>query len=121
MERPYCCGKHFAFLEGWQRESALYTMLAGKLPLPDVLEKCPGVLMLEYCPFVTMLDVLERQEKTGPERGIVLAGGASRRMGQSKAELPLLGRSLLEWQVEKFRAMGIADILLSGENCPAGV
>ncbi len=77
--------------------------------------------MLEYCPFVTMLDVLERQEKTGPERGIVLAGGASRRMGQSKAELPLLGRSLLEWQVEKFRAMGIADILLSGENCPAGV
>lgn len=61
-----------------------------------------------------------RQKKRSPSlSGIVLAGGASRRMGTSKAELLLNGKSLLEWQVEKFRSLGITDILLSGRDCPA--
>lgn len=48
--------------------------------------------------------------------GIVLAGGRSKRMGRSKAELTLGGRSLLQWQVDKLRALGIEDIMLSGSG-----
>lgn len=48
--------------------------------------------------------------------GIVLAGGMSRRMGRCKAELPLQGKSLLQWQVEKLRSLGVQDILISGES-----
>lgn len=51
--------------------------------------------------------------------GIVLAGGASRRMGRNKAELTLMGKTLLERQADKFRELGIRDIMLSGEKCPA--
>lgn len=50
--------------------------------------------------------------------GIVLAGGMSRRMGKSKAELRLNGRSFLRWQMEKLRTLGIEDIMLSGAACP---
>lgn len=50
--------------------------------------------------------------------GIVLAGGTSRRMGTSKAELMLEGKSLLSRQVGKLQALGIRDILLSGRDCP---
>lgn len=51
--------------------------------------------------------------------GVVLAGGASRRMGRNKAELTLMGKTLLQRQVDKLLALGIRDIMLSGENCPA--
>lgn len=51
--------------------------------------------------------------------GVVLAGGASRRMGRDKAGLMLLGRTLLQRQADKLLALGIQDIMLSGENCPA--
>lgn len=50
--------------------------------------------------------------------GIILAGGASRRMGQNKAELVLDGKTLLEWQTDKLRALGMEDIMLSGAGCP---
>lgn len=50
--------------------------------------------------------------------GVVLAGGASRRMGRNKAELTLMGKTLLERQADKFQELGIRDIMLSGENCP---
>lgn len=63
----------------------------------------------------------ERREKLTakpPITGIILAGGASSRMGQNKAELQLQGTSLLAWQTEKLRKLGITDILLSGQNCP---
>ena len=54
-----------------------------------------------------------------PLSGVVLAGGASRRMGRNKAELTLMGKTLLLRQVEKLQALGIRDIMLSGETCPA--
>lgn len=223
-------GKYFTSLEDWRRETELYTVLSGNLPVPEVLDSRPGFLALEYLPCATMLDVLERQEKDGfapgpwealaawlrrcrqlcarlpgegnlrnflwdakrrqvigldfesyrpcspsafgavmiaalleyrpvdtpvkqlaahllaeewdvsesaiaAERqslrarrgareaqtlsGIVLAGGASRRMGQDKAQLTLLDRTLLQWQAEKLRALGIGDIMISGEGCTA--
>jgi len=54
-----------------------------------------------------------------PISGIVLAGGASRRMGRDKAGLVLGGKTLLQRQVDKLRLLGIEDILLSGAGCAA--
>ena len=55
---------------------------------------------------------------TARRSGIILAGGASRRMGRNKAELELMGKTLLQRQVDKFLALGFRDIMLSGEGCP---
>ena len=46
----------------------------------------------------------------------VLAGGYSRRMGRDKAGMMLEGKSLLERQVDKLRALGIRDVMLSGTD-----
>lgn len=54
-----------------------------------------------------------------PMSGIVLAGGVSRRMGENKAGLVLNGKTLLQHQADKLRALGIEDIMLSGAGCPA--
>lgn len=54
-----------------------------------------------------------------PLSGVVLAGGASRRMGRDKARLELGGRSLLQRQVDKLRALGVGDIMVSGAGCAA--
>lgn len=45
---------------------------------------------------------------------ILLAGGKSSRMGRDKAALPFQGMTLLEWQVQKLRSLGMEDIMLSG-------
>lgn len=55
---------------------------------------------------------------TAPVSGIILAGGRSRRMGRDKWGLKLNGKTFLDWQVEKLRALGIEDILLSGGALP---
>ncbi len=47
---------------------------------------------------------------------IVLAGGLSSRMGKDKALLPFRGTTLLEWQLQKLRRLGIEDIMLSGRS-----
>ena len=84
-------------------------VLAGELRIPDAAPAEARRRLAEF-----------RREQKGPLfSGIVLAGGASRRMGTGKAALPLEGKSLLAWQVEKLRALGIQDILLSGKDCPA--
>ena len=44
----------------------------------------------------------------------VLAGGRSTRMGRDKAALPFNGMTLLEYQVEKLRSLGIEEIMISG-------
>ena len=222
--------KHFAEMDDWRREDRLYAALDGRLPLPEVFFRQPGLLVLEYRREPTLLDELERQEEHGfdpapwkalaawlrqcrrlsgqlpeegtlrnflwdpsgrrvigidlerygpdtPDRcgarhmaailaytpeftrikrraagvladelnvpgaladdalralhirrsgrqsaplsGIILAGGASRRMGRSKGELRLLGKTLLQRQADKLYALGIRDILLSGADCPA--
>lgn len=61
---------------------------------------------------------LEQQAKVkiASVSGIVLAGGLSSRMGQQKVLLPLLGITLLQWQVNKLKALGIQDILISGPS-----
>lgn len=48
--------------------------------------------------------------------GILLAGGKSSRMGQDKGALPFRGTTLLEWQVQKLRSLGIEDVMLSGSR-----
>ncbi len=50
--------------------------------------------------------------------GAVLAGGRSARMGADKWALRLNGRTLLELQAEKLRALGIRDVMLSGAGLP---
>lgn len=55
---------------------------------------------------------------------VVLAGGASSRMGQDKADLVIRGRTFLEMQIEKGRYLGIEDILVSGyrgKTCSARI
>lgn len=219
--------KHFVDTAGWRRESGCYAALSGHLPVLEVLDSRPGLLVTAYSPHPTLLLVLEEQERTGfspkpwlalagwlarchalcgmlpgdgdlrnflwdaqsgavtgldleeyrpcqpascgaglaamilayspedtpvkrqaagllsaalgvPDRaiaearrrlaarrrgrmelefsGIILAGGKSRRMGRSKAGLALLGRSFLQWQVEKLQALGIRDIMVSGPD-----
>lgn len=49
---------------------------------------------------------------------IVLAGGYSSRMGQSKAELLLCGKRFIDRQIDKLRALEIDDIMLSGYDTP---
>ena len=61
--------------------------------------------------------------------GILLTGGKSTRMGTDKASLPFGNGTLLTVQLEKFRALGITDVLISGYGatgrsrtmCPAAV
>ncbi len=49
---------------------------------------------------------------------IILAGGLSSRMGSNKAELEWDGVRLIEHQVNKLRALGIDDIIISGYSKP---
>lgn len=60
-----------------------------------------------------------RRDQVSPMSGIILAGGASRRMGRNKAELRLMGKTLLQRQADKLHGLGIEDIMLSGAGCPA--
>lgn len=63
-----------------------------------------------------------RGSRRKPEMsGIILAGGLSSRMGQQKALLTLEGKTLLEWQIDKLRALGISDIMVSGAFDVPGV
>ncbi|MCP1727283.1 molybdopterin-guanine dinucleotide biosynthesis protein A [Natronospira proteinivora] len=48
--------------------------------------------------------------------GLVLAGGASSRMGRDKAALPWRGRTLLDHAVQTLDAAGAAPVLVSGER-----
>lgn len=77
----------------------------------------PGNLVQEACR--TLAACRQGRDAPRPMSGIVLAGGASRRMGQNKAELVLNGKTLLQHQVDKLRALGIEDIMLSGTRRPA--
>ncbi|MDO5538626.1 MAG: molybdenum cofactor guanylyltransferase [Eubacteriales bacterium] len=45
---------------------------------------------------------------------VILAGGASSRMGKDKSDLPICGKTFLEIQIEKGQLLGIKDILVSG-------
>jgi len=48
--------------------------------------------------------------------GLVLAGGASRRMGRDKARLPIKGKALGEIMADTLRAAGCDPVLISGPN-----
>ena len=50
--------------------------------------------------------------------GLVLAGGASRRMGCDKAHLPIKGKPLSDIMAETLRAAGCDPVLISG---PGGI
>lgn len=54
------------------------------------------------------------KQQNGHFSAAVLAGGLSSRMGRDKAALPFGGTTLLDFQVNKLRALGIEDIMLSG-------
>lgn len=63
-----------------------------------------------------LADDLHRQRELIMHRisMIILAGGASRRMGRDKSDLMIDGKTFLEMQIEKGEKLGISDIILSG-------
>lgn len=66
-----------------------------------------------------LLDRRAQKKTAGSEASFVLlAGGKSSRMGQDKATLPILGTTLLEFQLDKARLLGCSDILVSGAHAP---
>jgi molybdenum cofactor guanylyltransferase len=48
--------------------------------------------------------------------GVVLAGGAARRMGGDKAGTLLAGRPLLEWALDALRAAGLSDLAVAAKE-----
>ena len=46
---------------------------------------------------------------------IILAGGASSRMGRDKSDLTIDGKTFLEMQIEKGEKLGISDIAQWGQ------
>lgn len=66
---------------------------------------------------MSYFEPLSQAERPGELEGVsavLLAGGRSARMGRDKAALPFRGTTLLEWQVDKLRGLGVGDIMLSG-------
>ena len=59
-------------------------------------------------------------ERVGMEIGrisaIVLTGGFSSRMGRDKAELPFGDVSMLRFQIDRLRRLGIGDVIVSGRS-----
>lgn len=49
---------------------------------------------------------------------VILAGGASRRMGRDKAWVEFEGRPLIQLAVDKVRALGVEEIFVSGRAGP---
>lgn len=84
-------------------------VLASELSVPDSLAE--GTVLA--------LCARRRGRQAKSVSGVILAGGASRRMGKNKAELQLMGKSLLQHQVDKLHALGLQDIMLSGAECPS--
>lgn len=68
--------KHFAYMEAWQWETALYAVLEDRLPLLRVLASVPGLLITEYKHLPTLAEELQRQEVHGffPDPWRALAG-----------------------------------------------
>lgn len=60
----------------------------------------------------------QRRELCATYSAVILAGGKSTRMGKNKAELELDGMSFAEYQVNKLRAFGFRDVMLSGYEKP---
>ena len=50
---------------------------------------------------------------------VILAGGASSRMGRCKAELDFHGETLLSHTINKLRSLGLRDIVISGARTDA--
>jgi len=48
--------------------------------------------------------------------GVVLAGGRSRRMGSDKAALTFRGRTLLDHMLDRLRAAGLGECVVSGTH-----
>lgn len=79
-----------------------------------VLAEC-----LDVPPQIILTAETAMRERRGTKKprtvsAIILAGGASSRMGQPKALLKLEGKTLLQRQTDKLRALGVEDLMISG-------
>ncbi|MGI6254719.1 MAG: molybdenum cofactor guanylyltransferase [Acutalibacter sp.] len=101
--------KHFLQQEDWKRETAQFRGLSGKLPIPQMLEERPGVLVTEFCPHPTLLQILEEQEDSGfsPAPWIALADWL-RRCHRVCGQLPVEGnlRNFL-WEKQSAQVIGL--------------
>lgn len=79
-------------------------VLAAQLQIPDRAIQEERKRLLER----------RRGASSRPFSAVVLMGGRSRRMGKDKAGSILLGQTFLQRQVDKLKALGIEDIMVSG-------
>lgn len=79
-----------------------------------VLAECLDVPLQMIQSAETAVRERRRKKRSSPISAVILAGGLSSRMGQPKALLTLEGKTLLQRQADKLRALGIEDVMISG-------
>lgn len=82
----------------------------------QVTERMPETTRDELLAADMRMKARREKEYPLPLTAVILAGGKSTRMGQDKATVKLDGRTFLEIQVEKMRALGVGEILISRAN-----
>lgn len=109
MPLPECGAAVIAAVKTYDPEGT-----AVKRQTAAVLAECLNVPPQMILSVETAMRERRESKKQRPMSGIILAGGASSRMGTPKALLALEGKTLLQRQADKLHALGIEDVMISG-------
>lgn len=60
-----CVRKEFSCEADCRKEVEFYQKMKGKLPMPEIWEVFPDILLMEYLPYGTFYDLLREQEESG--------------------------------------------------------